>query len=303
MEALVTKYAPRQIADFIGLAPVKAIMTAFIRDPYSAAFLMMGSPGTGKSSLAMCVAETIRTKHGCAIHHMKSADSSVDAIEKLIHDCQMAPMLGGRWHVAIIEEAGSIGPAAQKAWLSELDSLPPDAIVLFTANPFVIGANGRITPHALKDRFLSRVRTLNFTEPSIEEMVDFLEKVWQFETPHGRRGFRHNGKAVSPPDFTAIARAAAGNIRSALMTLETEILVPGSFVEPPKPVSVPIQSRGNAVNVVSIGRTNACHTPRAENQRLRDQAIKLKQQGLSLKDIAMKIGAPASSVWRWTHAA
>src|ERR1035441_7287783 len=132
MEALVTKYKPRRIEDFVGIELAKKILGAFVRAPYSSAFLLFGNPGTGKSSIAMIAAETIRELHGGArIHHMKSADSSKEDIRKLIYDCQMRPMEGGRWHVAVIEEAGSLGPAAQTAWLSELDDIPEDAILLF----------------------------------------------------------------------------------------------------------------------------------------------------------------------------
>ena len=222
MIQLVDKYQPRKVADFIGLAAPKALLSKLIADPYSSAWLLMGGPGTGKSTIAMTAAEQIRDQHGCAIHHMKSADCTVDAIEKLVYDCQMTPMQGGRWHVAIVEEAGSMGPAAQKAWLSVLDTtgMPSDAIFLFTANPYVIGANGRITPHALKDRFLDRVRTLTFTEPSLDDMTAFLKKLWKAEG---------GGKQ---PDLKAIAESSR-NIRAALMQLETELLVPGSFVPAP----------------------------------------------------------------------
>ena len=236
MIQLVDKYQPRKVADFIGLAAPKALLSKLIADPYSSAWLLMGGPGTGKSTIAMTAAEQIRDQHGCAIHHMKSADCTVDAIEKLVYDCQMTPMQGGRWHVAIVEEAGSMGPAAQKAWLSVLDTtgMPSDAIFLFTANPYVIGANGRITPHALKDRFLDRVRTLNFTEPSPEDMAAFLERIWLEETKAPTSTITRKGKSPSrsQPDFKAIAESSR-NIRSALMQLETELLVPGSFVPAP----------------------------------------------------------------------
>ena len=89
------------------------------------------------------------------------------------------------------------------------DAIPEDAIMLFTANPYVIDAKGRMTPHALKDRFLARVRRLDFPEPTIEELAAFLERVWKTETNRGRTGGKQ-GK----PEFHAIARAARGNIRS-----------------------------------------------------------------------------------------
>jgi putative ATPase len=251
-QSLALKYSPRRIADFIGLAAQKAMLSKFAAAPYSSAWLLIGNPGTGKSTLAMVVAETIRTKIGCAIHHLKSAESGVPDIEKLVLDSQMAPMLGGRWHVAVVEEAGSMGPAAQKAWLSVLDptGMPEDLIILFTANPYVIAANGRVTPHGLKDRFLSRVRTLQFAEPSDEDLAAFLKRVHGLETGKPAKG------KPKLPDFTAIAHASRGNIREALNTLEMEILVPGSFVIAPQ-TAIPFHQ-----NVVSIQQTaNGEHPP------------------------------------------
>ena len=43
MEALVTKYRPRRIEDFIGLDRVKPLLLKLVAAPYSSAWLLMGT--------------------------------------------------------------------------------------------------------------------------------------------------------------------------------------------------------------------------------------------------------------------
>ena len=47
MEAIVSKYRPRSLADFIGLEHPRAVVTTFAREPYSSAWLFVGPAGTG----------------------------------------------------------------------------------------------------------------------------------------------------------------------------------------------------------------------------------------------------------------
>ena len=98
-----------------------------------------------------------------------------------------------------------ISKHGQNAFLSVLDgtATPENTIFLFTAN----GTD------KLEERFLSRCRKLKFEPPTVREVSDFLARVWAAE--------------ISAPaiDFEAIAKEADGNVRSALMELEGELLM------------------------------------------------------------------------------
>jgi replication-associated recombination protein RarA len=277
-QALVAKYEPERLDDFIGVAAPKAVLARLIEDPYESAFLLTGPSGTGKTTMALVAAKAI----GGKLHHISAAKCTVEALERLVSDCQYAPMGGGRWHVAVIDEADSISAQAQKAFLSILDTaaMPRDTIFLMTSNE----------TRLLHPRFLSRLRRLDFTPPVADEQAAFLARIWKREK---------GGK--KQPDCAAIVRAAGGNIRSALMTLETELLVPGTFVEPAAPPPAPATRRPRqAVTVIS--KTDYC--PRqVSNERaaLKARAVEMFTQGKPLAEIAAALSTPHSTIWRWTR--
>ncbi|HTA46370.1 MAG TPA: AAA family ATPase [Bryobacteraceae bacterium] len=223
MKALVVKYEPQKISDFVGIEVPKAVLSKLIADPYESGFLLLGPSGLGKTTMAMVVAKAI----GGKLHHISAAKCTVEVVEQLVCDCQYAPMGGGRWHVAIVDECDSMSAQAQKSFLSILDTaaMPRDTIFLMTSND----------TRLLHPRFLSRLRRLDFKPPTVEEQTAFLARVWKKEKG-GRR-----------PDFAEIVRASGGNIRNALMILETELLVPGSFVPPPVQSIALVRSGGEPV--------------------------------------------------------
>jgi replication-associated recombination protein RarA len=211
-QQLVDKYAPRRIGDFVGLAAPKAMFSRLVADPYQSSWLSLGNPGVGKTAMSFAAAHAMKA----AIHHVPARQCDLEEVDRICRMCAGYPMIGERW-VVIIDEADVITGPAQLALLSVLDGTAglKDVVFLMTAN----------STKLLHDRFLSRVRTLHFNAPSDDEVAEFLQRVFKAERGKGR------------PDFTAIAAAARGNVRSALMTLETELLVPGSFVPlPPAPI-------------------------------------------------------------------
>jgi replication-associated recombination protein RarA len=199
---LTETYRPRKVADFIGLTNPKKYMQGLIRKPKESAWLFVGPSGMGKTTLALAVAEELNAE----LTHIPSQKCTVEAVDNVRRRCQYVPMEGKKLHLILVDEADTMSPAAQDAWLSILDSTnrAPNTIIIFTCNGL----------ERLQTRFESRCFKVEFSSYGVaKDAADMLSKVWDAET---------NGNQ-SAPNFARIVKDANNNIRTALMNLEMEI--------------------------------------------------------------------------------
>lgn len=206
MTSLTEKYKPQRIADFAGLKTAKALMGKLARNPWQSAWLFVGDSGTGKSTLAMALANELNAE----VHHVPAGKCDKAMVDKLVYDCNFVPMLGrSKWHVCIIEEADRMTVAAQDSFLSVLDGsghFPPDTIFIFTCN----SAKG------LEQRFQSRCRVVPFEACNdAAELGQFLYDVWIDSAPTW----------ATAPLMHQILAEAKGNVRAGLMAIEMEMLL------------------------------------------------------------------------------
>jgi len=198
---LAEKYRPRAIAAFIGLDKPKRILGKFATNPYQSAWIFIGPPGTGKTTMALALAEMLRAE----VHHIPSQQCNVANVEDVIRQCWYVPVSGG-FHLVLVDEADKMSNAAQLHFLSKLDAtaFPPQTIFVFTCN----------ATDGLESRFLSRTRQIEFSSYGMaSEATRLLESIWESEA---------NG--ASAPNFARIVKESSNNVRDALMTLETELL-------------------------------------------------------------------------------
>jgi replication-associated recombination protein RarA len=198
---LAEKYRPRAIAEFIGLDKPKRILGKFVTNPYQSAWIFIGPPGTGKTTMALALTEMLHAE----VHHIPSQQCNVANVEDVIRQCWYVPVSGG-FHLVLVDEADKMSNAAQLHFLSKLDAtaFPPQTIFVFTCN----------ATDGLETRFLSRTRQIEFSSYGMaSEATQLLESIWKREA---------NG--ASAPNFARIVKESSNNVRDALMTLETELL-------------------------------------------------------------------------------
>jgi replication-associated recombination protein RarA len=70
---LAEKYRPRVISDFVGLEKPKRILRKFAANPYQSAWLFASPPGTGKTTMALALAEMLKAE----VHHIPSQQCNV----------------------------------------------------------------------------------------------------------------------------------------------------------------------------------------------------------------------------------
>lgn len=200
-QPLAEKYRPRTISQFAGLEKPKRILGKFAANPYPSAWLFVGPPGVGKTTMALALTETL----GAELHHIPSQQCNVGAVEDVLRQCWYVPMAGG-FHLVLVDEADKMSPAAQLHFLSKLDAtaFPPQTIFVFTCN----------ATDGLEPRFLSRTRQIEFSSYGIAgEATRLLESIWQREA-----------SGAAAPNFSRIVKESGNNVRDALMVIETELL-------------------------------------------------------------------------------
>lgn len=203
-QSLTDKYRPHALSAFVGLYKPKKLAAAITANPRPSNWLFLGPSGTGKTTLALAIAEMMPAE----IHHVPSQECTLANLERVCATCQYVPMSGCRMHLILVDEADQMTPAAQLYLLSKLDSTAalPNTIWIFTCNAI----------DRLQDRFLSRVQTVEFSSYGIaKDAAELLERIWIAEAPAD----------AAKPNFARIVKESNNNVRESLMKLETELML------------------------------------------------------------------------------
>lgn len=231
-QVLARKWRPKTFADLVGQEHVvKALRNALDEGRLHHAYLLTGTRGVGKTTIARILAKSLNcgyAEHGepCGVCESctqidagryvdlleidAASNTGIDNIREVLENAQYAPT-AGRYKVYIIDEVHMLSKSAFNAMLKTLEE-PPEHVKFILATT---------DPHKVPVTVLSRCLQFVLRNMTTQQVADHLVHVLESEK--------------IPYEATAlqlIGRAGAGSMRDALSLLDQAIAMgSGSVAE------------------------------------------------------------------------
>jgi DNA polymerase-3 subunit gamma/tau len=127
------RYRPATWEDFAGHEKaVKIVRRVIDRPGYAGgAFWIDGPSGVGKTSLAWLISRTLTAGDDYNIEEIDGDGCSVDRVRELSETLRYRSLTGG-FRCVIVNEAHAMTARAVQAWLTLLERLPSQVVVIFT---------------------------------------------------------------------------------------------------------------------------------------------------------------------------
>ena len=222
-QVLARKWRPKTFADLVGQEHVvKALQNALDKGRLHHAYLLTGTRGVGKTTIARILAKSLNCEtpsHGepcgqcpscTAIDQGRFVDlleidaasnTGIDNIREVLENAQYAPT-AGKYKVYIIDEVHMLSKSAFNAMLKTLEE-PPEHVKFILATT---------DPHKVPVTVLSRCLQFVLRNMTAQQVADHLAHVLDSEQiPY------------DPPALALLGRAAAGSMRDALSLLDQAI--------------------------------------------------------------------------------
>jgi DNA polymerase-3 subunit gamma/tau len=188
-QVLARKWRPKQFQDVIGQEHVtKTLQNSVLKKQIGHAYLLTGTRGVGKTTIARIFAKSIRCEQltaegnpclecsACSsiddntsldyIEIDGASNTGVDNIRELIENVQYLPT-SGEHKVYVIDEVHMLSVNAFNALLKTLEEPPAHVVFVFATTD----------PQKLLGTVLSRVQRFDFKSVDIDTLVSHIEKI------------------------------------------------------------------------------------------------------------------------------
>jgi DNA polymerase-3 subunit gamma/tau len=222
-QVLARKWRPKRFADLVGQEHVvRALSNALKEERLHHAYLLTGTRGVGKTTIARILAKSLNCETGttaepcgeCSACRQIDAgrfvdlleidaasNTGIDNIREVLENAQYAPT-SGRFKVYIIDEVHMLSKSAFNAMLKTLEEPPAHVkFILATTDPQKVPVT-----------VLSRCLQFSLRNMTPQQVAGHLAHVLQVEN------VQHEATALA-----LLGRAAAGSMRDALSLLDQAI--------------------------------------------------------------------------------
>lgn len=231
---LARKYRPRQFSELVGQSHVATtLLNAFKQNKLGQAYLLTGTRGVGKTSVARIFAKALRCEspdaqtggknpgiscevcqscieinNGTSMDVLEvdaASNNGVDNIREIREQVKFMPSRG-RMKVYIVDEVHMLSNAAFNALLKTLEEPPPHVTFILATTE----------AQKIPPTILSRCQRFDFRRVPQPLIVDHLSRLAQLE-----------GIKVDPAAIRLVARKADGSVRDALSALDQCLALAG----------------------------------------------------------------------------
>ena len=226
--SLAAKYRPQNFSEVVGQQMATAALSrAAKEDRVAPAYLLSGTRGVGKTTIARIFAKALNCEHApsaepcneciqctqiTAGNHVDvleidgASNTGVDDVRALRENVGYMPMQG-RYKIFIMDEAHMLSKSAFNALLKTLEEPPGHTVFIFATTE----------AHRFPATIVSRCQHFVFQHQPEEILLQHLLKVLEKEgVPH------------DPGAIRLIARRAAGSVRDSLSLLDQTLALSGS---------------------------------------------------------------------------
>ncbi len=202
---LYEQYRPKTLDEFVGQDKVKNQVACLMARPTwdRDALWIQGPSGTGKTSLALIIAESVASE--LFITELDGDRCDVASVRELAQTLQLSA--GDSWRVVIVNEAHAMTNRAVQAWLTLLERLPKHSLVVFTTTePLQENLFGQFSAP-----FGSRCKVLTFTNQGLAQlMAERAQQIAQAEDL--------NGKSLQA--YLRLVQSCKNNMRQVLQRID-----------------------------------------------------------------------------------